>query len=55
MAIPDYKQLLDPVIDRQLGKLHHRIQTQHQWRFEVMIYELYGCKYINIIVFTSTI
>ena len=36
MAIPDYKPLINKVIDPKLGNLHHLIQTQHQWRFEVI-------------------
>ena len=38
MAIPDYKQLIDTAIDKKLSNLHHNMQTQHQWRFEVTIF-----------------
>ena len=40
MAIPDYKPLIDQVIDDKFGNLHHTIQTQHQWRFEVITFFL---------------
>jgi len=38
MAIPDYKKLIETGIDKKLSNLHHLLETQHQWRFEVIIF-----------------
>ena len=41
MAIPDYKVLINQAIDPKLSNLHHTLQTQHQWRFEVIFSYFY--------------
>lgn len=44
--IPSWQTFFDGCIDSRLSKLHHDIQTQHQWRFEAVqsVHFPAGCK-----------